>query len=184
MNTNLAEGKTQMEKAVDHMRTEFSRLRVGRATTSMVEGVRVEVYGSAMTLKEVAALGIPDAKTITIQPWDRSVINEIEKGILAANLGLTPINDGKLIRINLPPLTEDRRKDFVKQIKKFGEEAKVTVRNARRDAMDGVKKQKDDGHVSEDDVRRFQDEIQKLTDHYTQDIDKLVDSKSKEVMTL
>lgn len=170
-----------MEKALEHLRLEFSKLRVGRATTSMVEGVKVEVYGSAMTLKEVAALGIPDARTITIQPWDRSVIADIEKGILAANLGLTPINDGKLIRINLPPLTEDRRKDFVKQIKKFGEDGKVTVRNARRDAMDSFKEADD---KSEDEVRRLQDEIQKSTDQFIAEIDRLVDAKSKEVMTL
>jgi ribosome recycling factor len=147
----------------------------------MVEGVKVEVYGSAMTMKEVAALGIPDARTITIQPWDRSLINDIEKAVLAANLGLTPINDGKLIRINLPPLTEDRRKDFVKQIKKDGEEAKVAVRNIRRDAMDALKKAKD---TSEDQVKQIQDEIQKLTDHFIKDVDHLVESKSKEVMTL
>ena len=184
MNQQLSEGKKQMEKSIEHMRGEFSKLRVGRATTAMVEGVRVEMYGSSMTLKEVAALATPDARTITIQPWDRSVINEIEKGILAANLGLTPINDGKLIRVTLPALTEERRKDFVKLLKKSGEEAKVAIRNARRDAMDAIKQEKDRGEYSEDDVRRFQDEIQKLTDHFTQETDKLVDSKSKEVMTL
>jgi ribosome recycling factor len=173
-----------MEQAIDHMKGEFSKLRVGRANSGMVEGVRVEVYGSMMTMKEVAALGTPDAKTITIQPWDKSVINEIEKAILAANLGLTPINDGKTVRINLPQLTEDRRKDFVKQIKKYGEDAKVAVRNARREAMDKVKKDKDDGKHSEDEVKRMETEIQKLTDHYSQEADKLVDTKSKEVMTL
>lgn len=182
MNQQTSEAKKMMDKALDHLKTEFSRLRVGRAATSMVEGVKVEVYGSAMTLKEVAALTIPDAKTITIQPWDRSVIGEIEKGILAANLGLTPINDGKVIRINLPSMTEERRKDFVKQIKKFGEDCKVTVRNVRRDAIDSIKAKKEE--FSEDDVRRFQEEIQKITDQYTHEADKLVDSKSKEVMTL
>lgn len=179
--SDLNQTKKHMEKALEHLKVEFSRLRVGRATTSMVEGVKVEVYGSAMTLKEVAALAIPDARSITITPWDRSVIADIEKGILAANLGLTPINDGKLIRINLPPLTEDRRKDFVKQIKKFGEDAKVTVRNVRRDAMDGFKELKD---KSEDEVRRLQDEIQKSTDHFIEEVDRLVEAKSKEVMTL
>jgi ribosome recycling factor len=173
-----------MEKTLEFLKAEFSKLRVGRATTSMVEGVKVESYGSTMTLKEVAALGIPDAKTITIQPWDRSVIAEIEKGILAANLGLTPINDGKMIRINLPQLTEERRKEFVKGIKKSGEDAKVAIRNLRRDANDGFKRDKDSGDISEDEVRRFQDEVQKLTDHYIQEVDKLVDIKSKEVMTL
>jgi ribosome recycling factor len=180
MSESVAETKKHMEKAIEHMKVEFSKLRVGRATVSMVDGVRVEVYGSSMSMKEVAALAIPDAKTITISPWDRGLINDIEKAILAANLGLTPINDGKLIRINLPPLTEDRRKDFVKQIKKYGEDTKVTVRNIRRDAMDAVKK----NDVSEDQARGLQDDIQKATDHAIGEIDKLVESKSKEVMTL
>jgi ribosome recycling factor len=180
VNEQMNTTKKAMEKAIEHMRGEFSRMRVGRATTSMVEGVKVEVYGSAMTMKEVAALTIPDARTIAIQPWDRSVIGEIEKGILAANLGLTPINDGKMIRINLPPLTEDRRKEYVKQIKKYGEDAKVAIRNLRRDLIDGVKK----SEVSEDESRRMQDEAQKVTDHFIAEVDKLVDSKSKELMTL
>lgn len=184
MNDTLNHAKKAMEKALEHMRNEFAKLRVGRATTSMVEGVKVEVYGSAMTMKEVAALAIPDARTITITPWDRSVIGEIERGILAANLGLTPMNDGKLIRITLPPLTEDRRKDYVKQIKKFGEDAKVTVRNSRRDANDGFKAAKDKSEISEDEARRLQDESQKVTDHFIKEIDKLVDAKSQEIMTL
>jgi len=182
MNDRISNCKKLMEKGIDHLKSEFSKLRVGRAATSMVDGVKVDVYGSSMTLKEVAALSIPDAKTIAIQPWDRSVMGEIEKGILAANLGLTPINDGKLIRINLPPMTEDRRKDFVKQIKKLGEDTKVSIRNIRRETIDGLKAAKD--QFSEDDSRRFQEEIQKLTDQHSQEIDKLVDMKSKEVMTL
>jgi len=141
----------------------------------------LDVYGSQMSLKEVAALATPDPKTITIQPWDRSLFGEIEKAILAANLGLTPMNDGKIIRINMPPLTEERRKDFVKQISKEGEAAKVAVRNIRRDSMDALKKDK---ALTEDDQRRNQDEIQKLTDQFIQEIDKAVDSKTKEVMTI
>jgi ribosome recycling factor len=170
-----------MEKAVDFMKSEFAKLRVGRASTAMVEGVRVDMYGTSMGLKEVASINVADAKTISIQPWDRGVLGEIEKAILAANLGLTPVNDGKIVRINLPPLTEDRRKDFVKQIKKYGEDAKVAVRNTRRDAIDEVKKKKE---MSEDESRRYQDDVQKLTDQYSHEIDKLVDSKSKEVMTI
>jgi ribosome recycling factor len=176
-----ADVKKNMEKAVEHMRVEFSKMRVGRASIAMVDGVKVDSYGSTMTLKEVAAISTPDAKTIAIQPWDRSLFGEIEKGILAANLGMTPINDGKVIRINMPPMTEDRRKDFVKQMKKEGEDAKVAVRNVRRDAMDALKKQKE---LSEDDVKRQQDELQKTTDHYIAEIDKIVEAKSKEVMSL
>lgn len=184
MNARLQDSKKNMEKCIEFLKTEFSKLRAGRATTSMVDGLKVDVYGSAMAIKEVAALGIPDAKTITIQPWDRGVINDIEKAILAANLGLTPINDGKLIRINLPQMTEERRKEFVKLIKKAGEEAKVSVRNVRRDALDEMKSAKENGDFSEDEVRRFQEEIQKMTDSYSGEVDKLVDAKSKELMTL
>ena len=173
--------REQMQKSLEHLRSEFTRMRVGRASSSMVEGVKVEAYGSQMSLKEVAALTTPDARTITIQPWDATVIGDIERGILAANLGLTPINDGKLIRINMPPLTEERRKDFVKQIKKLGEDAKVSVRNARRDALDAAKKQED---LTEDDRRRYQDEIQKLTDSFVKEIEQVVDSKSDELMKL
>ncbi len=184
MSDAIGTGKQDMEKALDHLKTELSRLRVGRATTSMVEGVRVDVYGSSMTLKEVAALAIPDAKTITISPWDRGVIGEIEKGILAANLGFTPINDGKLVRINLPPLTEERRRDFVKHIKKCGEDTKVAIRNVRRDAMEEFKSLKESGDLSEDVAKRSQEEMQKVTDHFIQEADKIVEGKSKEVMTL
>lgn len=181
MTPQMIEMKKQMEKAVEHLRTELSKLRVGRASATMVDGVRVDVYGSQMSLKEVAALATPDAKTITIQPWDRSLFGEIEKAILAANLGLTPMNDGKIIRINMPPITEERRKDFVKQISKEGEAAKVAVRNIRRDSMDALKKNKD---LSEDDQRRTQDDIQKLTDQFIGEVDKAVETKTKEVMTV
>jgi ribosome recycling factor len=181
MTQQMNEMKKLMEKALEHLRSELSKLRVGRASATMVDGVRVDVYGSQMSLKEVAALATPDPKTITIQPWDRSLFGEIEKAILAANLGLTPMNDGKIIRINMPPLTEERRKDFVKQISKEGEAAKVAVRNIRRDSMDALKKDK---ALTEDDQRRNQDEIQKLTDQFIQEIDKAVDSKTKEVMTI
>lgn len=180
MSAQSAECKKQMDKAIEHLKQEFSKMRAGRASTGMVEGVKVEVYGSMMGLKEVAALGTPDAKTITISPWDRGVINDIEKAILAANLGITPVNDGKMIRINLPPMTEERRKEFVKQIKNDGEHAKVSVRNVRRDTMEALKK----SLPSEDEQRRASEEIQKLTDQFIGEIDRLVDAKSKELMTL
>lgn len=180
MNDKLNESKTRMDKAVQHLKLEFSKLRVGRATTAMVDGVRIEVYGSPMTLKEVAAINIPDARTITITPWDRSVIAEIEKGILAANLGVTPMNDGKMIRITLPPLTEDRRKEYVKQIKKTGEDTKVAIRNFRREAMDGSKAM----DLPEDQLKRFENEIQKLTDQFVKEADKVVEAKSAEISTL
>lgn len=183
MSDRISECKQLMEKSLEHLKLEFSKMRVGRASVAMIDAIRVDVYGSSMTLKEVAALSTPDAKTIAIQPWDKSLMNEIEKSIMAANLGLTPINDGKLIRINLPPMTEERRKDFVKQIKKHGEDAKVSVRNERRDILDAIKA-KDKATLSEDAMKRLQDEIQKVTDHFTTEVDKLVESKSKEVMTI
>lgn len=181
MSADMGDVKKQMEKTLEHLKQELSKLRVGRASVAMLEGVKVDSYGTSMGLKEVAALSTPDARTIAIQPWDRALFGEIEKGILAANLGLTPINDGKVIRVNLPPLTEERRKEFVKSIKKYGEESKVAVRNVRRDTLDESKKNKDS---TEDDKRRFQDELQKVTDKYVAEIDKIVDSKSQEVMTL
>jgi ribosome recycling factor len=181
MSAQLADVKKQMDKSVEHLRLELSKLRVGRASAAMLEGVKVDSYGSSMGIKEVAALSTPDARTIAIQPWDKGLFSAIEKAILAANLGLTPINDGKVIRINLPPLTEDRRKDFVKNIKKYGEDGKISVRNVRRDTLDLAKKDKD---TTEDDKRRFQDELQKLTDQVIAEIDKIVETKSQEVMTL
>lgn len=181
MSYSLAEMKKHMEKSVEHLKAEFSKMRVGRAAVSMVEGVRVEAYGNSMGIKEVAALAVPDARTISITPWDKSLFQEIEKGILAANLGFTPVNDGKVIRVILPPLTEERRKEFVKQIKKDGEDSKVAIRNLRRDAMEAIKK---NAEASEDEQKRQQDEVQKATDHAIQEVDKLVDAKSKEVMTL
>ncbi len=181
MSAQLGDVKKQMDKSVEHLRLELSKLRVGRASAAMLEGVKVDSYGSSMGIKEVAALSTPDARTIAIQPWDKGLFSAIEKAILAANLGLTPINDGKVIRINLPPLTEDRRKDFVKNIKKYGEDGKISVRNVRRDTLDLAKKDKD---TTEDDKRRFQDELQKLTDQVIAEIDKIVETKSQEVMTL
>jgi len=180
MTTALPEIKKHMEKTLEHLKLELSKLRVGRASASMLEGVRVDSYGSQVGIKEVAALSTPDARTIAIQPWDKGLMNDIEKAILAANLGLTPINDGKLIRVNLPPLTEERRKDFVKSIKKYGEDSKVSIRNVRRDAMDAAKKE----DMTEDGKRRFQDDLQKITDQLIAEIEKIVDSKSQEVMTL
>lgn len=176
----MNDNKQKMLKAVEHLKVEFSKMRVGRATTSMVDDLKVEVYGSTMTVKEVAALSIPDSRTIAIQPWDRSVIADIERGLLASNLGITPMNDGKLIRVILPALTEERRKEYVKQIKKFGEDAKVSIRGVRREAIDHAKKE----DLPEDDKRRFEEEIQKLTDQFTKEVDEIVEAKSHEVMSI
>ncbi len=181
MNELINEAKSKMEKSVEFLKNEFMRLRVGRATTMMVEDVKITVYESQMTLKEVATLSVPDGRTIVIQPWDKSNMGEIEKSLLAANLGLTPINDGRVIRINLPPLTEERRKEYVKQLKKMGEDSKVTLRNLRRDFLEKGKK---GSKFSEDEKKKYEDSIQKLTDQFSKEVDKLVENKTKEIMSL
>lgn len=175
------DAKSKMAKSVEFLKNEFMRMRVGRASTAMVEDVQVNVYESQMTLKEVATISVPDGRTIVIQPWDKSNMGTIEKSLLAANLGLTPINDGKVIRINLPPLTEERRKEFVKQLKKMGEDSKVTIRNLRRDFIEKAKKGE---KFTEDEKKKYEDSIQKLTDQFSKEIDKLVENKTKEIMSL
>lgn len=178
--STLIEGQNQMDKAIAHLKQEFSKLRVGRASSAMIDSVKVDAYGSSMSIKELAALSTPDSKTIAIQPWDMSLMAAIEKAILAANLGLTPINDGKIIRINLPPLTEDRRKDYVKKIKSSGEESKVAIRNVRRQILDDIKA----NDPTEDELKKTQDAIQKVTDKFIKQVDDLVDAKSKELLNL
>lgn len=172
--------KGRMQKAIDHLKHEFSKMRVGRASVSMVDEVKVEVYGSLMSLKELAAISTSDSRTIAIQPWDKGVFGDIEKGILAANIGLTPMNDGKVIRVTLPPLTEERRKECVKQIKKDGEDTKVAIRGVRRDTIDDAKGE----DRSEDELRQIQDEVQKVTDQFTKEVDRLVEAKSKELLEI
>ncbi len=180
----LQKSKKSMEKSIEHLKYELSKLRVGRASIAMVDGVKVSVYGAEMTLKEVATLTLPDTRTISIEPWDKTLLSEIEKGILVANIGLTPNNDGKVVRLILPPVTEDRRKEIVKQVKKMGEDAKVGIRSVRRDLMADLKKAKDETDLSEDTLKKAQDDAQKLTDHAISDVDKIIEAKSKEVMTI
>ena len=180
MSSDLKEARSKMQKTLDFLHHEYSKMRVGRASTAMIEDLKVEVYGSQMTVKEVAALSVTDSRTVTIQPWDRSVIADIERGLLAANLGITPMNDGKVIRIILPPLTEERRKDYVKQIKAQGEDAKVSIRGTRRETIDAAKKEE----IAEDELKRFQDQVQKITDEFSKEIDHAVEAKSKELMSI
>jgi ribosome recycling factor len=175
---------TRMNKALEALRNELSRVRTGRASTALLDTVHVEAYGANSPLQSVASLSVPDAHTITIAPWDKSMLGPIEKAILAANLGFNPSNDGKVIRVPMPPLTEERRKEFTKLVKKFGEEAKVAVRNVRRDSMEHLKKAEKDQHFSEDERKRGEDEVQKRTDHHVKDIEALVTQKEKEVMAV
>lgn len=184
MQTVLKDAEDRMKKALAALDKEFSRLRTGRATTSLLDGVRVDYYGTATQLDQLASVATPDSRTITIQPWDRKAFADIEKAILKSGLGLTPVNDGKIIRISIPPLTEDRRKDLAKVAKKYVEEAKVAMRNVRRDANELLKKKKNDKAISEDDQRKGQEDVQKLTDNYIAKTDEAFSKKEKEIMEI
>jgi ribosome recycling factor len=173
---------SNMSKAVDHVQQQLSKVRTGRASAALLDPIKVEYYGEPTPLAQVGSVSVPDARSIVIQPWDRTVLNAIEKAILAANLGITPQSDGQVIRISVPPLTEERRKDIVKQCKKMAEDGKLAVRNIRRDANEELKKAEKTEHFSEDDRKRGEDEIQKHTDRYVKDIDTVLAAKEKEVM--
>ncbi len=172
----------KMEKSLDAFRRDLSKVRTGVASLALVDGIRVESYGSMMPLNQVASMTIPESRLIVIQPWDPQLLRTIEKAILAANIGLTPANDGKVIRIPIPQLTEERRKELVKQVKKTTEEYKVAIRNCRREAIDQLKKLKKDKEISEDDLFKFQDEAQSETDTFIKKLDKTMEEKEKEVM--
>ncbi|XEC97140.1 ribosome recycling factor [Paenibacillus tarimensis] len=171
----------RMEKAISALKRELSTLRAGRAVPALLDRVQVEYYGTMTPVNQLANINTPDSRTLLIQPWDKTSLGAIEKAILKSDLGLTPSNDGNTIRINIPALTEERRSELVKATKKFGEEAKVAIRNIRRDANDDIKKlEKSD--ISEDESRRHQDDIQKMTDRFTAEVDKVLANKEKEIM--
>jgi ribosome recycling factor len=176
------ETSDSMGKSVDVLKNEFKRVRTGRASLSILDVIRVDYYGTLTPLNQMASLSIPESRLITIQPWDVSVIKDIEKAILKSDLGLTPSNDGKLIRISIPPLTEERRKQLVKVVQKKSEDFKVAVRNVRRDANDLLKGLKKDGEISEDDAFRAQDKVQKITDEHIKIIDDICKEKEKEIL--
>lgn len=175
--------KNSMDHSLDHLQKELSKLRTGKASTTMLEGILVDYYASPTLLHQVANVATSDARTISIQPWEKKMLSHIEKAIFEANLGVTPQNDGEVIRIIIPPLTEDRRKDLVKQAKHLGEESKVGLRNARRDAMEVFKKAIKDG-LSEDIGKRKEEETQKMLNSYVEKIDTIVSAKEKEIMTV
>lgn len=172
----------KMEKSVEMFKVELSKIRTGRASLALLDGIMVDAYGSSMPLNQVGTLTIPESRLIAIQPWDPQLLPVIEKALLKASIGLTPVNDGKIIRLNIPQLTEERRKELVKQVKKTAEEFRVAVRNSRRDAIDTLKKQKQDKEISEDDMFKLQDEAQSETDSHIKQIDDITASKEKEVM--
>lgn len=172
----------KMDKALQTTERELKALRTGRATTNVVEGVIVKAYGTDTPLNQVASVSTPDASTIVIQPWDANVLGDVEKALMAANLGLTPNNDGKVIRINVPTLTEETRKDIVKKSHEIAENGRIAVRNMRRHANDEIKKTEKKHEISEDDMRRFRDRVQKVTDKHIETIDNLLAHKETEIM--
>ncbi|GAB1411159.1 ribosome recycling factor [Desulfovibrionales bacterium] len=184
MDKQLADCKTRMQKSIDNLSKEFSKLRTGRASTALVDSIRVDYYGTPTPLNQVASVSIPDSRTISIAPWDRSAFSSIEKAIMKSDLGLTPLNDGRSIRINIPPLTEERRKDLVKMAKKYTEDAKVAIRNVRRDINEDLKKRQAAKEISEDEQHRTQEEIQKTTDTFVKKADAVFVEKEKEIMEI
>ncbi|MBA4349014.1 MAG: ribosome recycling factor [Thermodesulfovibrio sp.] len=172
----------RMNGAVESLKKDFGSIRTGRASLSLLDWIRVDYYGTPTPLAQVATLGIPESRQITIQPWEQRLVPDIEKAILKSDLGLTPNNDGKTIRLNIPQLTEERRRQLVKIVRKRAEEARVAVRNIRRDIIDELKKVEKEKHLSEDDVKRLQDEIQKITDSYINKVEEVLQHKEKEIM--
>lgn len=179
----LEDSAEQMTKALAHTESELTKIRAGKAMPSMLDGIHVDYYGTATPLAQVSNINTPDARTLVIQPWEKSMLSPIEKAILDANIGLTPQNDGNIIRLNIPPLTEERRRDLVKKVKEEAEKGRVTVRNIRKDANDSIKKMKADG-VSEDEIKAGEGEVQKLTDKYIVKVDLLAEAKEKDIMTV
>ncbi len=179
----LDEAKNNMQSAVKHTEGELTKVRAGKANPAMLEGIKVDYYGTPTLVSQVANISTPDPRTITIQPWEKNMLGPIGKAIQAANLGFNPQHEGDILRIIIPPLTEDRRKELVKAAKAEGENGKVNVRNARRNVMDKVKKLKDKG-IPEDEVKQVEKELQEVTDKYVAEIDKILDNKQKEIMSV
>lgn len=180
----IKEYEDKMIKSVDSLKEDFSTIRAGRANPHVLDKLRVDYYGTPTPLQQVANISVPEARMIQIQPWESSLIKDIEKAILCSDLGITPNNDGKVIRLIFPELTEDRRKELAKDVKKKGDNSKVAIRNIRRDANDAIKKQNKAGDISDDEAKNAEDEIQKLTDKYIGAIDKAIDEKTTEILTV
>jgi ribosome recycling factor len=184
MSTIVNDASSAMDKCIQSLQKDLLKVRTGRASTALIDHIHVDYYGSKTPITQVANMTTPDARTIQIAAWEPAMLGAIEKAILEANVGFTPQNDGKVVRITMPPLTEDRRKEMVKMIKKMGEDAKIAVRNSRRDANEEVKKQEKAKTVSEDESKKLQEQIQKKTDDKVAEIDKVIATKEKEIMTI
>jgi ribosome recycling factor len=178
----LTKNEQRMKKSIESLKTDLLSIRTGKATPSLLDPVRVDAYGSPMPLSQVASISAPQPRLLVVQPWDKGLLQEILKGIQKADLGLNPSDDGELIRVPIPALTEERRLDLVKKVKRLGEDAKVSIRNIRRDANEEIKKQEKDHDVSEDESRRAQGEVQKLTDKFIAEIDEILEKKEKEIL--
>ena len=172
----------RMEGAIETLKKEFGSVRTGRASLALLDGIMVDYYGTPTPLQQLASLSIPESRQIAIQPWEQKIIPELEKALMKSDLGLTPTNDGKIVRINIPTLTEERRKQLVKVVRKRAEDAKIAIRNIRRDSNEELKKLEKEKHLSEDDVKKAHDEIQKLTDGYAAKVDEVLKHKENEIM--
>ena len=179
----LQEAKRKMDKVLEALARDLSRVRTGRASVALLEGIKVDCYGTTMPLAQVSSLAAPEARLLTVQPWDPTVLGDIEKAILKSDLGLNPVNDGKIIRLPIPALTTERRRELVKMVKKMEEEAKVALRNLRREANEDLKEMKKEKILAEDDAHRGQDEVQKITDEYTKKVEVQAAEKEKEIMS-
>ncbi|HOJ18312.1 MAG: ribosome recycling factor [Ignavibacteriales bacterium] len=182
MDTIIKDAKTRMEKSIDNLRGELSKVRTGKATTAILDGIKVDYYGTSTPLKQLGNVTVLDVHTLAITPWDKTVISSVEKAIMVADLGLNPISDGTNIKVPIPPLTEERRKDFVKLTRKFGEDTKVAIRNIRRDANEHLKKAEKDKKMTEDELKKAEDIIQKATNEHIGIVDDILKHKEKEIM--
>ena len=182
MEETILDAEERMQKSVGTMVDEFAAIRSGRASAALFDKIRIEYYGEPTPLNQVATVSVPEARLVVIQPWDKSVIGAIEKAIQKSELSVNPSNDGKVIRINIPPLTEDRRKEIVKMAKNTAEQARIAIRNIRRNANDQLKKAQKDGEITEDDIKRGEDEVQKLTDAFVEKVDAALAAKEKEIL--
>lgn len=184
INAIFKTAEEKMSKAIDAVEHDFTGLRTGRASVALIDGIQVDAYGSKMPLKQVATISTPDARTLQIQPFDKSMLAIVEKAILAANLGMTPNNDGKVVRLNIPPLTEERRKELVKMAKKMAEDGRISIRNVRRSANDDIKKTEKEHEIAEDQREKAIKQVQDITDKYVKQIDELLAKKEKDIMEI
>ncbi|MDU6961610.1 MAG: ribosome recycling factor [Staphylococcus sp.] len=184
MSDIIKDTKSRMQKSIDNLSRELANISAGRANSNLLNGVTVDYYGAPTPVQQLASINVPEARLLVISPYDKSSVADIEKAIIAANLGVNPTSDGEVIRISVPALTEERRKELVKEVKKIGEDAKVSIRNIRRDINDQLKKDEKNGDITEDDLRSQTEDVQKVTDNSIKEIDNLVDEKEKDIMSV